>query len=134
MDCVHGALRRALRDVTRHYQKHFRGSGVRAAQFSVLARLMGSEPVALTILAHELEMDRTALSRDLDLLEKKNWVRSRSEDRDQRLRKVELTPKGTAAAAGALHGWKRAQASVGKILDHHGIRIAPVAKGANWNR
>ncbi len=93
--------------------------------------LARSEATALTLLARDLGLERTTLSRNLAVLEEKGWVRSVFDNRDQRLRKLELTAKGRVVAEDALFGWRKAQAGVAKMLDHHGIRIGPKA---NWKK
>src|SRR5215831_11249476 len=90
-ECVCSALRRASRAVTRHYERAFRGTGLRATQFSILAMLSQTGPLPVSILAEKLGLERTTLARNLRPLEARNLLRSRQVRADQRVRRVELT-------------------------------------------
>jgi DNA-binding MarR family transcriptional regulator len=114
-ECACLRLRRAGRAVTQHYENHFRGSGLRATQFSLLAALMQTGSTPMTELAHLLGMERTTLTRNLAPLERMRYLKLAG-DADGRVRLVELTHTGKAAAARGLGSWKRAQATVGTVL------------------
>jgi DNA-binding MarR family transcriptional regulator len=121
--CFCSALRRAGRAVTQHYEAAFRGTGLRATQFTVLATLAQVEPMTMSDLAELLGMERTTLTRNLRPLEAKGWVRGLADDADLRRRRIELTPKGRAAATRAIPTWRKAQASIGPVLARFGIRF-----------
>lgn len=122
------ALRRASRAVTQHYEASFRGSGMRATQFTVLSALAITGPVTVSRLAKILGMERTTLTRNLRPLEASRWIKVTSDEKDQRLRHVALTPRGRAAATAALPAWQNAQANAGPLLQRLGIRLAPAAR------
>ncbi|HUX81484.1 MAG TPA: MarR family transcriptional regulator [Halothiobacillus sp.] len=119
--CACSALRRASRAVTQHYEASFRGTGLRATQFTVLATLAQTGPLPLTDLATMLGLERTSLTRNLGPLEKKGFVQS-VPAADQRIRRIEITKQGEAAALAALDAWKQAQATVGDVIRRTGIR------------
>src|ERR1700722_12307018 len=96
--CACAALRRASRAVTQHYEQSFRGSGLRATQFTLLAVLTQTGPLPLSSLAAQAGLERTTLTRNLRLLETKGLVRVVSIDGDQRVRRVEMTRAGRVAA------------------------------------
>jgi DNA-binding MarR family transcriptional regulator len=122
--CFCSTLRRAMRVVTSHYEAAFRGSGMRATQFTVLATLAQTGPMTVSRLAGMLGVERTTLTRNLRPLERRGWVRGTSDEADQRLRRVELTAKGRAAAAKSLPAWRRAQASAGPVLEELGVKLS----------
>jgi len=126
--CACSALRRASRAVTQHYEKHFRGSGLRATQFTILATLAQTGPLSISDLSDQLGLDRTTLSRNLRLIEDKGWIAARGQG-DQSSRKMALTPKGMRKASVALAFWKRADASVEPILRRFGLRSRPMVRG-----
>jgi DNA-binding MarR family transcriptional regulator len=103
--------------VTRHFEGTFRGTGMRATQFSILSALTQMGPVAMSVLADKLGLERTTLTRNLRPLEGKGWIRVASGDADQRVHRIELTKQGYAAARKALVAWRRAQGGVGPILE-----------------
>jgi DNA-binding MarR family transcriptional regulator len=119
--CACSALRHASRAVTQHYERHFRGSGLRATQFTVLATLAQTGPLSISELSAKLGLERTTLSRNLRLIEDKGWVAAIAHG-DQRVRRMALTPKGRKKAVAALPVWRRAQASVEKVLRRFGLR------------
>jgi DNA-binding MarR family transcriptional regulator len=113
--CVCAGVRRAARALTRHYERHMRGTGLRGAQFSTLVALARGGPVPIGRLAKQLGVERTTLTRNLKPLEKKHWIKI-SGDADGRVRFVAITAKGKAVAQAALPHWRAAQASVGPKL------------------
>lgn len=119
-DCTCSALRRASRAVTQHYEASFRGTGLRATQFTLLATLAQTGPLPLTTLANMLGLERTSLTRNLRPLQKRGFVSSAG-NVDQRVRLVAITQEGEAAALAALDAWKRAQASVDEVLRGTGV-------------
>ena len=120
-DCACSALRRASRSVTKHYEASFRGTGLRSTQFTLLATLSQTGPIPLSALATMLWLERTTLTRNLGPLEKKGYISSMADD-DQRIRRVAITEKGELVALAALDAWKRAQSTVGEVLDRTGVQ------------
>ncbi len=88
---------------------------MRGTQFTVLATLIQTGPLPMTRLAGMLGLERTTLTRNLKPLARAGLI-GVGEESDRRVRLVEITPAGEAAARAALPIWKRAQASVGKVL------------------
>lgn len=125
--CACSALRRASRAVTQHYEASFRGTGLRATQFTLLATLTETGPLPLSALATMLGLERTTLTRNLGLLEKKGYVSSVADD-DQRVRRITITKKGKAAALAALDAWKQAQSTVGEVLFRMGVQDLNVSR------
>jgi len=113
--CVCANLRRATREVARHYQQHFRGTGLVGTQFSMLVALARSGPMPVGRLAQKLGVERTTLTRNLRPLAKNRWIEFSGVD-DGRTRIVAITGKGRDMARGALPAWRKAQASVGPKL------------------
>lgn len=70
--------------------------------------LKGFGPVTVTRLAKRSIMDRTTVTRNLRVLERKGMVRIEQGD-DQREREVTLTDEGLAALVAALPHWRTAQ-------------------------
>jgi DNA-binding MarR family transcriptional regulator len=94
----------------------FRGTGLRATQFSLLAVLIQTGPVALTRLAAVAGLERTTLTRNLQLLEKRGLVGSEATE-DGRIRRIAITRKGERLALELLPTWQRAQASAAAALE-----------------
>ena len=105
--CACWRLRQASRAVTRHYERALRRRGLRATQ---------TGPLTVSELAAKLGVERTTLTRNLRPLKAKRFLHTLTTETDQRMRRVELTAAGRAAAAKALPAWQRAHASVAPIL------------------
>ena len=108
--CVCTAARRRSRDLTRAFEKAMRGSGVRGTQFTLLATLVQTGPMAMTRLAAFLSLERTTLTRNLKSLLRDGLVESRAQ-KDGRVRKIAITAKGEAQARATFPLWKKAQDS-----------------------
>jgi DNA-binding MarR family transcriptional regulator len=106
--CVCTVARRRSRDLTRAFEKAMRGSGVRSTQFTLLATLVQTGPIATTRLADFQGLERTTLTRNLALLVREGFVRI-DEGKDRRVRKAAITPAGEEAARRAYPFWKKAQ-------------------------
>jgi len=122
--CACAALRHATRAVTRHYETHFRGTGLRATQFTILATVAQTGPLSLSELSQALGLERTTLSRNIRLIENKGWL-SAVASTDQRVRQMKLTSKGWRKVASALPLWKRADAGAEKVLRRFGLQSRP---------
>ncbi len=110
--CACYNLRRAARAVSRLYDDFLRPSGLRATQVSLLmsAKLRG--PVTLSELARLTVTERTTLTRNLTILEKKGFVRIDPGESDRRERKVALTEQGEEALLVVVPLWEKVQAHI----------------------
>jgi DNA-binding MarR family transcriptional regulator len=114
-NCTCSALRRATRALTAHYEAHFRGSGLRGTQFTILSVLAQAGPLPMTRLADLLGVERTTLTRNLTLLARSGlveWIGAK----DGRIRKAGLTKAGDAMLHKCMPRWVAAEASAGKVL------------------
>lgn len=119
--CVCFALRRAARSATRFYDEWMKASGLKITQFSLLRNIARAGTINVTDLAKRLDLERTAMGRNLDLLERRNLIFNNSLDTDQRTRVVSLTPKGQQALDAAEPIWRRAQAEMKRRLGNDGF-------------
>ena len=107
-NCAAYNLRRVTRLVTQTFDQALQPVGLRVTQFSLLVSFLLAPGSNLAQRSKWLGMDRTTLSRNLGLLEKKGLVRtSPGEDRREHL--VEMTPRGKAAVLQAMPLWHQAQ-------------------------
>jgi DNA-binding MarR family transcriptional regulator len=104
------ALRQAARHVTQYYDQFLGPAGLRATQFSILARLQRLGPMTISTLAADLVMDRTTLGRNLQPLEREGLVTIVKGRTDRRSREIRLTDTGAARLRTAIEGWVKAQA------------------------
>ncbi len=109
--CTCVRLRQAMRRVTQLYDQILKPSGLRVTQFSLLARLVRSEPIALLELARRLGMDRTTLTRNLEPLARQGLVEIVA-GADRRQRVARLTAAGEAAWERGWTYWRLAQSAI----------------------
>ena len=113
--CACFKVRKAARAVTKLYEVVLRPIGLRPTQFSLLmaTRVMG--PVTVVKLAQVTVMDRTTLTRNLQVLEKRGLI-AINPGEDRREREVTLTASGMEVLAQAVPLWEAAQERVRKAL------------------
>lgn len=101
----------ASRRLLRHGDAKFRPYGVTVQQFSLLAavRFYPGEPV--TVLASRILLDRTSLTRNLDLLERKELVRRVSSETGN-ARLCELTKSGDLLLDQLMIEWQQSQTAL----------------------
>jgi DNA-binding MarR family transcriptional regulator len=107
--CNCSALRQAARHVTRFYDAFLFPVGLRATQFSILAKLRQRGPLTITALAAEMVMDRTTLGRNIQPLQRKGLVAVASGRRDHRSKELRLTETGLERLRAAGAPWREAQ-------------------------
>lgn len=90
-------------------------SGLRITQFSLLRTLTREGSLAISELAAQQLLDRTALSRNLEPLIERGFVAT-AQGGDARRRVVSITRTGTAALRKATAYWTQAQQEVAKRL------------------
>jgi DNA-binding MarR family transcriptional regulator len=106
--CTNLKLRQASRLVARHYEAHLAATGIKATQYSLLSHVVALGPLRAGALAAAMRMDASTLSRNLQPLIDKGWVRVHAGD-DARSRVVEASEAGRALRTQVQKAWKRAQ-------------------------
>jgi DNA-binding MarR family transcriptional regulator len=106
--CAAANVRRASRAVGKLYGEALAGLGLEATQYSLLVACSLAEGATVGKLAEVFVLDRSALARNLAIMEKRGLVRVTA-GKDRRTRKVTLTEGGKATLAEALPLWRAAQ-------------------------
>jgi DNA-binding MarR family transcriptional regulator len=114
-ECICGNLRRATRVVTKLYDDTLKPSGLKLTQFSLLSSLMALGSSTLNELAENMVVDRTTLTRNLEVLEGRGLVIT-EEGEDRRERQLRLSEKGIAAVSNAYPLWLTAQSRAMEIV------------------
>jgi len=114
--CLCMTLRCAARAATRLYDELMQPSGLKITQFSLLRNIERAGTISVTELARKLELERTAMGRNLDLIERRGWIRNEGLEGDQRTRLVTLTDAGRETLEAATPVWKRAQTEMRRRL------------------
>lgn len=111
-DCAAGNVRRVSRAITRHYGQFMTATGLEPTQYSLLVACSLTQGAAtVSALADAFAMDRSALARNLAVMEKRGLVKVKPGD-DRRTRRVALTPFGASTLANAMSHWRQAQDSI----------------------
>lgn len=116
--CLH--VQRAARALARRFDEVLRPVGITHGQFSLLNALNRPQPASMTSVATLLAMDRTTLTANLKVLERKGLARVAVDKEDKRSRRLSLTPAGKALLATAVPIWKREHAAIERMLDKPG--------------
>lgn len=127
--CTCFKLRNLARRVTALYDEGLAGAGITVTQFAVLTVLLAAkranESIGVTELARRLQIDRTTLTRGLDLLLDGGLIRidRRRGGADARVKTVAITPEGERRRGAAAPLWRKAQARLE-------TRLGPALHGA----
>jgi len=113
--CACLSLRKAARMMAQAYDHKLRPLELRNTQFSLLSLLAMNGSSTVSALADDLAMDRTTLTRNLGVMERRQLV-AISVGNDARTRHVEITESGETLLHQAIPLWKEAQNSVEEKL------------------
>jgi DNA-binding MarR family transcriptional regulator len=105
-------LRGLARTITLLYDARLQQAGIKATQFIVLAAIANAGPLPLTMLAELVDLDRTGLRRNLDVLQRAGWIAIAQGEQDARRRLVAMTDAGRRKLELAIPFWRQAQAEV----------------------
>ena len=101
-------MRKASRITTQLYDRKLKPLKIKITQFSILSLLASGGKETVNSLSETLLMDRTTLSRGLDILYKYKLIENLKSN-DARKRIVKLTPKGYETLEQAIPLWKEAE-------------------------
>ena len=107
--CNGSALRKATRRITQLYDAMLAPCGLSVSQRSVLLHISRGDQPTMTELAHAMVLDRSALARNIQPLERDGYLIQTRDSEDGRSRRVELTPAGREKLAESNRLWRRAQ-------------------------
>ena len=114
--CLCASMRQSSRNISQIYNKHLKASGekINANQVSILVTISQVDG-SINNISNLLKMERTTLSRNLNVLKKAGWVKSNTGS-DGRFTYIELTAKGNKVLSKVFPHWSKAQEQVKKIL------------------
>ncbi len=107
-ECAALRARIASRKVSRIFDEALRPLGLKVTQFTLLAAIERGAPSSITELAEALAMERTTLTRNLRVLERRGLIEIGPEGR-HRSRPLRVTKKGEALLHAALPVWRNVQ-------------------------
>jgi DNA-binding MarR family transcriptional regulator len=119
-NCLAVRVRLISRAVTGIYDRAVERHGLSIAQANLLAALGKVGPCAPTKLGDVLQLERSTVSRNLNLLVKHGWVEAISSDA-KGVREVALTPAGRKKIESVMPDWRRAQDEAAQLLGTAGV-------------
>lgn len=120
-NCICFNIRKSTRLLTAHYDRIMKPTGLKATQFSLLMAALQQDTASVTQMANMIGMDRTTLSRNLRLLEKKGLIIV-SAGKDRREQLVALTDRGKQAINQGIPYWEQAQTEVADTLGEEWVK------------
>lgn len=111
-ECVVGNLRRTVRVVDRVYAGALAGSGVGRSQFSMLNVIAARDGLSVGDLGALLDLERSAVFRQLRGLEERGWVQRVRSPEDGRQVLLQLSGAGEQALTELQTRWRAAQDQV----------------------
>jgi DNA-binding MarR family transcriptional regulator len=115
LGCACASARQLARMLTRVYDQQLRSVGLEAAQFALLSTLDSDGPCTQTVLGRQHGLDKTTVSRNVNVLKRYGWV-SRLPTLDRRERRIGLTAAGRARLEEARPQWQKAQRSLQRTM------------------
>lgn len=113
--CLSANLRRTERLVTRHYDAYLEQTGVSAVQLPILGIVAVADEPSFRLLADELELDRSTLSRNLSVLQRGGMLTIGASS-GPKPGKIALTTKGRATLRRAHALWTEAHRALENAL------------------
>lgn len=86
------------------------GANLRFTQFLILKKLERMGPMSASELARAVELDGGAMTRQLDQLERRGYLRRQPHEQDRRALRIELTAEGDAL-------WQQVTGCSERVLD-----------------
>ncbi len=117
-ECLAVRLRTLNRAVTALYDDALRPHGLRVGQLNLLvavARMGQAKPADL---CRVLQMDKSTLSRDIQVMCRNGWVTL--PDSGGRARPIQISPEGAALLKRVVPAWKTAQQKARQLLGDEG--------------
>ena len=111
LSCKCLKMRMASRIATQFYDKKLKPIKIKITQFTILSVIASNNNKTVSSLSSELLMDRTTLTRSLDILIKQKLIKN-IKSTDARERIVQLTTQGHVVLDQAIPLWKEAEEEI----------------------
>ena len=112
-------LRSAARKVASVYDEALAPVGLNVAQYSLMRTIERRQPVSFTELGHLAQLDRSTVSRNVRVLDRRGLVEMTRSDDDHREAAVSLSARGAALLDEAMPLWEGCQRTIEIRLGSH---------------
>lgn len=110
--CYCSLLRAATRKIGSVYDSALAPLGINIAQYSLLRAIERLQPVSLTELGHNTELDRSTVGRNVRVLERRGLAETERGENDQREAVVSLSAGGRHILDEARPHWDNCQREI----------------------
>jgi MarR family transcriptional regulator, organic hydroperoxide resistance regulator len=110
--CLCAILRKATRVITKRYDEFLYPLGLKITQYSMLMNITRNRGITTTELSKVMLMDQTTVTRNLQLLEKKDYILFLEEGKDLRSKQIQISQKGQKMIDQAKPLWEKAQREI----------------------
>jgi DNA-binding MarR family transcriptional regulator len=131
-NCLAMRVRIVARSVSAIYEQAMASHDVTIAQVNMLTALGELGSCAPGKIGEVLQLERSTVSRNLDLLIQKGLVEAVSSDA-KGIREVALTAAGYGKIEAVLPDWRAAQKQAGKLLGPDGVGAVHKAAASVWS-
>jgi DNA-binding MarR family transcriptional regulator len=111
--CSAYKTRQLAKMVMTHFEKNIKHIGLKGTQFSLLGFVDRDGPIKPTVLAQNMGLSTSTLSRNMQPLIAQGWL-SLGDGVDARSRTLWITPSGRKVFLQAAKHWQQAQTSLGE--------------------
>lgn len=131
-DCLAVRIRLVSRALTGLYDGVLGGQGLTIAQVNLLAALGKAGPCPPARLGEVLQLERSTVSRNLNLLLNRGWIEAVTSDA-KGMREVALTRAGQAKIESVMPQWRQAQREAEQLLGTTGVdAVRTMAAGLGY--
>ncbi|AFY38368.1 regulatory protein MarR [[Leptolyngbya] sp. PCC 7376] len=113
-DCIGARVRILSRAISRIYDDRIRPHGIKFSQMNILTVVTLHEPIQQVEVGRMLSLEKSTLSRNVNLMKSKGWLQSQSDEGSNRF--LVATQKGHELLVKAAPDWVKAQEQVTAIL------------------
>jgi DNA-binding MarR family transcriptional regulator len=120
--CLGVRLRMIHRAVNGIYDDALRPHGLRMGQMTLLVAVAYTGPVKPRRLCRVLRIEKSTLSRDVEVLQRKGWLEVQP-DTEGRGHTLRLSSAGAALLEACFPAWEEAQQQVARLLGEAGVDV-----------
>jgi DNA-binding MarR family transcriptional regulator len=114
--CYCTTLRRAARGISRFYDSAVQESGLGIAQYALLKQISRMEPVSLNDLSRAARLERSTLTRNIDILKKRGLIAVFLKEGKKNTHYLASTSLGKEKLEETLPRWEQAQSSMEQLF------------------
>ena len=107
---------------TQLYDHRLKSTGLKVTQYSVVKKIVNRPNITVSELATDCQLDRTTLTRNLSVLEKKGWI-DVIEGLDRRQKHVRLKPEKEDAFVSARRIWEQTQNELSELVNLDNMQL-----------